>query len=89
MNNIFEANETNITKAANIIKKGGLVAMPTETVYGLGANVFDAKAVAKIFEIKKRPNFDPLISHISDFDAIPDYVETDERIIRSGKISDI
>ncbi len=85
MNNIFEANETNITKAANIIKKGGLVAMPTETVYGLGANVFDAKAVAKIFEIKKRPNFDPLISHISDFDAIPDYVETDERIMALAK----
>ena len=55
MNNIFEANEVNIAKAAVVIKNGGLVAMPTETVYGLGANVFDAKAVAKIFEVKKRP----------------------------------
>lgn len=85
MNNIFEANEVNIAKAADVIKNGGLVAMPTETVYGLGANVYDAKAVAKIFEAKKRPNFDPLISHIADFDAIPEYVETDERIMALAK----
>lgn len=79
MNNIYQATEENIARAAAVIKAGGLVAMPTETVYGLGANVFDAKAVAKIFEVKKRPAFDPLISHIADFDALPEYVETDGR----------
>jgi len=51
-------------KAAVILTKGGVVAFPTETVYGLGANAFDAAAVARIFEIKGRPRFDPLIVHI-------------------------
>ena len=51
--------------AANIIKNGGLVAIPTETVYGLGANGLDEQAVAKIFEAKGRPQDNPLILHIS------------------------
>ena len=51
--------------AAEIIKKGGLVAIPTETVYGLGANGLDVDAVAKIFEAKGRPQDNPLILHIS------------------------
>ncbi len=51
--------------ASKLIKEGKLVAFPTETVYGLGANGFDAKAVARIFEAKKRPSFDPLILHIT------------------------
>ena len=50
--------------AANIIKNGGLVAIPTETVYGLGANGLDEAAVAKIFEAKGRPQDNPLILHI-------------------------
>ena len=53
-------------RAAAIIRAGGLVAFPTETVYGLGANAFDAPAVARIFEAKGRPTFDPLIVHIVD-----------------------
>ena len=52
--------------AAEIIKNGGLVAIPTETVYGLGANGLDENAVAKIFEAKGRPQDNPLILHISD-----------------------
>lgn len=80
MKSIYEANEYNIAKAAQVIKDGGLVAMPTETVYGLGANVYDAQAVARIFEVKRRPTFDPLISHIADFDALPEYVEADQRV---------
>jgi L-threonylcarbamoyladenylate synthase len=55
-----------IHQAAEIIKKGGLVAFPTETVYGLGADAFNALAVARIFEVKRRPYFDPLIVHVSD-----------------------
>lgn len=51
--------------AAEIIRGGGLVAFPTETVYGLGANALDPEAVAKIFEAKQRPSFDPLIVHIA------------------------
>lgn len=54
-----------IGKAAEIIKRGGIVAFPTETVYGLGADAFNPLAVARIFEVKKRPSFDPLIIHIA------------------------
>jgi L-threonylcarbamoyladenylate synthase len=53
-------------RAAAIIRAGGLLAFPTETVYGLGANAFDAPAVARIFEAKGRPTFDPLIVHIAE-----------------------
>ncbi|HSV99012.1 MAG TPA: L-threonylcarbamoyladenylate synthase [Sedimentisphaerales bacterium] len=53
-------------KAAAILRRGGVVAFPTETVYGLGANAFDAAAVARIFEIKGRPRFDPLIVHVGN-----------------------
>lgn len=58
-------NLVNIKTAAERIKDGGLVAFPTETVYGLGADAFNPKAVAKIFEAKKRPLEDPLIVHIA------------------------
>jgi L-threonylcarbamoyladenylate synthase len=54
-----------IRQAAEIIKKGGLVAFPTETVYGLGADAFNPIAVARVFEVKQRPYFDPLIVHVA------------------------
>lgn len=57
--------DNNIQEAALIINNGGLVAFPTETVYGLGANALNPFAVAKIFELKERPSFDPLIVHIA------------------------
>jgi L-threonylcarbamoyladenylate synthase len=55
-----------ILKAAEIIRGGGIVAFPTETVYGLGANGYNPLAVARIFEVKRRPSFDPLILHVAD-----------------------
>jgi len=55
---------TDIARAADILRHGGTVAFPTETVYGLGANALSAQAVAKIFEAKQRPDWDPLIVHI-------------------------
>lgn len=55
---------TSPEEAAEFIKRGGVAAFPTETVYGLGANVFDEKAIAKIFEAKRRPADNPLIAHI-------------------------
>lgn len=57
--------------AAAILTKGGTVALPTETVYGLGANALDPVAVAKIFAAKQRPFFDPLIVHLADASWIP------------------
>ena len=59
--------------AANIIKNGGLVAIPTETVYGLGANGLDENAVIKIFEAKGRPQDNPLILHISGPEQIEQF----------------
>jgi L-threonylcarbamoyladenylate synthase len=55
-----------IARAADILRNGGTVALPTETVYGLGANAFDPAAIARIFAAKDRPSWDPLIVHISD-----------------------
>lgn len=57
-----------IDEAADILRSGGLVAMPTETVYGLAANALDPVAVARIFEAKRRPSFDPLIVHLPSAD---------------------
>jgi L-threonylcarbamoyladenylate synthase len=56
-----------LNRAAEILRTCGLVALPTETVYGLGANALDADAVKKIFEAKMRPAWDPVIVHIADF----------------------
>lgn len=60
------ASQQSIVRAAEILRGGGTVAFPTETVYGLGANALDAAAVGKIFEAKGRPSWDPLIVHIGD-----------------------
>lgn len=57
---------TDIAEAARLLQAGGLVAVPTETVYGLAANAYDAEAVLGIFEAKRRPAFDPLIVHARD-----------------------
>lgn len=59
-----------IPNAAQCLRAGGLVAFPTETVYGLGANATDERAVAKIFAAKERPTFDPLIVHIYDISQL-------------------
>jgi L-threonylcarbamoyladenylate synthase len=59
-----------ITTAAEMLRRGGLVAFPTETVYGLGANATDSAAVSRIFEAKGRPASDPLIVHIAASDAL-------------------
>jgi L-threonylcarbamoyladenylate synthase len=64
---ILSASDTeSIRRAGRIIKTGGLVAFPTETVYGLGCDAMNAEAAAKVFEAKQRPQFDPLIVHIAD-----------------------
>lgn len=59
------ANAKSIRLAAEVIRNGGLVAFPTETVYGLGCDALNPDAVARVFEAKQRPSFDPLIVHIA------------------------
>lgn len=62
-------------EAAAVLAEGGLVAIPTETVYGLGADAFNPAAVAKVFEVKGRPSFDPLICHLPHGKALKDIAE--------------
>ena len=64
-----------ILKAAAFLKQGKLVAIPTETVYGLAGNALDSDAVTKIFVVKNRPYFDPLIVHVRDSNAVKGYAE--------------
>lgn len=64
---------TDIQKATDILKKGGLVAIPTETVYGLAANAYNCDAVASVFEAKGRPSFDPLIVHSHSIESVLDF----------------
>lgn len=62
-------NAAEIAKAARVIRDGGLVAFPTETVYGLGADATSDRAVARVYEAKGRPSFNPLIVHVPDLAA--------------------
>jgi L-threonylcarbamoyladenylate synthase len=64
----------NIRKAADLLNQGQLVAIPTETVYGLAANGLNEEAISKIFKVKKRPLSNPLILHFKDVDSITQYV---------------
>ena len=62
----LNADKKGIEQAAEILKKGGIVAIPTETVYGLAASAYDEDAVKRVFEAKGRPQDNPLIVHIAD-----------------------
>ena len=64
-----------IATAADLLRAGGLVAFPTETVYGLGADARNDMAVARIFEAKGRPRFNPLIVHVADIASAQALVE--------------
>lgn len=69
-------NDNNLSQYADIIRSGGLVAFPTETVYGLGADALNENAVLKIFKVKNRPANNPLIAHISSLEML-DRIATD------------
>jgi L-threonylcarbamoyladenylate synthase len=84
---LLDTTHSNITEAAEVIRIGGLVAFPTETVYGLGADGLNPVAAAKIFEAKKRPTFNPLILHIANKDWLKRFsIYDDERINRLVEI---
>lgn len=69
------ADNAGISAACDILAGGGLVSFPTETVYGLGADATNDKAVARIFDAKGRPHFNPLIAHFADIEMAKNYVE--------------
>jgi L-threonylcarbamoyladenylate synthase len=75
---IVEPDAASITKAAKLLQDGGLVAFPTETVYGLGGDATNEHAVAAIFEAKGRPQFNPLISHVLDATEARRFVDWNE-----------
>ena len=66
---ILPANEAAVASAARCLAEGGLVAFPTETVYGLGADAANAAAIARLYQAKGRPSFNPLIAHVGDLQA--------------------
>jgi len=74
--------ESVIEQASGILRSGGLVAFPTETVYGLGARADRPEAAAKIFAAKKRPSFDPLIVHVPDLATAMEWGRFDTRAMR-------
>jgi L-threonylcarbamoyladenylate synthase len=81
---VVPATSEQLDCAAVLLRGGGVVAFPTETVYGLGASAFDARAVARVFEIKARPAFDPLIVHVSDepmLDRVARDLPADARVL--------
>ncbi|WP_436960163.1 L-threonylcarbamoyladenylate synthase [Streptomyces sp. SudanB182_2057] len=71
----MKATTSDIEKAAEVLRAGGLVALPTETVYGLGANAEDPAAVSRIFQVKGRPPTHPLIVHIGGAEHLDEWVE--------------
>jgi L-threonylcarbamoyladenylate synthase len=71
---IFEPNDQSIRNAAEILARGGILGMPTETVYGLAADATNEKAIAEIYAVKNRPEFNPLIVHVLDTEMAKNYV---------------
>jgi L-threonylcarbamoyladenylate synthase len=70
-----------VTAAVEILNERGLVALPTETVYGLAGDALDPEVVAKIFEAKERPTFDPLIIHVEDKEWLARLVRSSEKVM--------
>jgi L-threonylcarbamoyladenylate synthase len=79
---ILPAGEAAVTAAARCLAEGGLVAFPTETVYGLGADATNATAVARLYQAKGRPSFNPLIAHVRDTEAAMRIARFDDTAIR-------
>lgn len=83
---ILPTDAAGLARAADLLRGGGLVAFPTETVYGLGANARNDLAVARIFEAKARPRFNPLIVHVADITVAKRYAifnDTAERLAQA------
>ena len=78
---LLSTSEPDLKTAAAIIQSGGLVAIPTETVYGLGANGLNPDAVKRIFEAKGRPQDNPLILHIHDASQLRDFCRDSSTIL--------
>ncbi|MDR2964927.1 MAG: threonylcarbamoyl-AMP synthase [Treponema sp.] len=72
---ILPVSDESLKKAAQVLQNGGIIAFPTETVYGLGADAYNADALVKVFEAKGRPRFDPLIIHICNIGTLDKVID--------------
>lgn len=79
---VLPANEAAVAAAARFLREGGLVAFPTETVYGLGADATNAAAIARLYQAKGRPAFNPLIAHVGDLAAAREIGRFDDAALR-------
>jgi len=75
---IFAPSHAGLLAAAGVLARGGMVAFPTETVYGLGVDARDSDAVARLYAAKGRPSFNPLIVHVASIDAAEQFVDFDD-----------
>ncbi len=82
---ILKADEASVAEAARVLAAGGLVAFPTETVYGLGADATNGRAVARLYEAKGRPAFNPLIAHAVDLKAAQKLARFNPKAVRLAK----
>ena len=83
---LFHTEDNEIAEAGEILRNGGLVAFPTETVYGLGASAFDSDAAKKIYAAKGRPSDNPLIIHIADMESLAQITEdVPEKAKKTGR----
>ena len=80
--NIYKPNLVNLKKAKKKIENNNIIGLPTETVYGLAANAYSNKSVKKIFKLKKRPNFNPLIIHFKDLQSLKNDVILNNTFIK-------
>ncbi len=83
--NIYKPTNNNLTKAKVIVDKGGVVAVPTETVYGLAANAYNNKAIQKIYSLKKRPSHNPLIIHFKNIEDIKKEAVINKNFLKLSK----
>ena len=83
--NIYQPNKKNLTKASKLIKLGKVIAIPTETVYGLAGNAYRNDSVKKIYSLKKRPKNNPLIVHFSSVKTMNQEVVINEQLIKLAK----
>jgi len=83
--NIFKVNNNNLSKAINCLKKKEVIAVPTETVYGLAGNAYSSKAVKKIYTLKKRPFKNPLIVHYYNLEQLKNDVELNHHFFKLYK----
>ena len=85
MKNIYKNSQSNLNKAKRILSKNNVIAVPTETVYGLAANAYSSKSVKKIYKIKKRPRKNPLIIHYHNLKDLKKDAYLDEKFFKLYK----